>query len=354
MAINKTIIKNFQYHKNSVLDFVDGLNVIYGDNGQGKSCILRAINWACKNYPSGFSFKKRNTDKITSVSLNVDNNDVIRERNKKINQYRFKEQTFKALRSDIPEEITTYLNLSDYFYQAQHNAYFLFQDSDSEVAKKINKVTGLNIIDEILLKARQLSNENKQKVALYTSELKENKDKFNSYKGISKLRKKINQLNELETETENLKKTHTSLFKLIETLNRHQDTINELEPIVKAIRQGKMVIESYEQLQKDLADQKQLFKLILSYDTYQNILPYEQTLNELIQKTNKLEKLMDNTWGGYESLVKNYLNLSFLIGKTKEQQKEIKQLKITLNEYQQKEQKLKKQLKICPLCNKSF
>jgi len=47
--LKKISIQNFQSHKKTELDLVDGINVIYGLSQSGKSAILRALNWIIFN-----------------------------------------------------------------------------------------------------------------------------------------------------------------------------------------------------------------------------------------------------------------------------------------------------------------
>jgi exonuclease SbcC len=43
MKIKSIELKNFLVHEDSVVDFVDGINIITGQNGSGKSSIVEAI-----------------------------------------------------------------------------------------------------------------------------------------------------------------------------------------------------------------------------------------------------------------------------------------------------------------------
>ena len=89
--ITKIEIKNFQSHKNTVLEFDKGVNVICGESDNGKSAVIRAIRWVVENYPQG-------TDKINSnwnedfkeplsVKLYTEKGYVERIRDKKRNGY---------------------------------------------------------------------------------------------------------------------------------------------------------------------------------------------------------------------------------------------------------------------------
>ena len=45
--LKKLILKNFQSHSDSELEFDKGINVICGNSDSGKSSIIRSFIWAC-------------------------------------------------------------------------------------------------------------------------------------------------------------------------------------------------------------------------------------------------------------------------------------------------------------------
>ena len=57
--ITKIEIKNFQSHKDTMIDFDKGINSICGESDNGKTAIIRAIRWVIENRPLG-------TDKLNS------------------------------------------------------------------------------------------------------------------------------------------------------------------------------------------------------------------------------------------------------------------------------------------------
>lgn len=56
LAISKVIIKGFQSHEDTVVDFGPGLNAIIGSSDSGKSSIIRALRFALYNEPRGADF----------------------------------------------------------------------------------------------------------------------------------------------------------------------------------------------------------------------------------------------------------------------------------------------------------
>lgn len=47
MKLQKAEIRNFRNHSASSLDFTDGINAVFGDNGEGKTNIVEAISYLC-------------------------------------------------------------------------------------------------------------------------------------------------------------------------------------------------------------------------------------------------------------------------------------------------------------------
>ena len=60
--IKNLLLKNFQSHIDSKIEFDSGFNVICGSSDSGKSALLRALMWVIANRPSGDSIKNWNTD----------------------------------------------------------------------------------------------------------------------------------------------------------------------------------------------------------------------------------------------------------------------------------------------------
>ena len=111
--ISKILIENYQKHSKTILNLSKGLNVFWGESDQGKSSIIRSIKWAICNKPLGDEFRKHNTNR-TSVSVRKGNNIVRRRKSQKINDYIVNsEKPYKAIRSSVPEDVSSALNLPD-------------------------------------------------------------------------------------------------------------------------------------------------------------------------------------------------------------------------------------------------
>ena len=107
--ITKVELENFQSHKNSVIEFDRGLNVILGNSDSGKTAIIRAIKWAIYNEPQGLSYI-REGESSASVTVYFNTGAILkRYRTKSKNVYYLKksngeEFNFESFGKDVPKE----------------------------------------------------------------------------------------------------------------------------------------------------------------------------------------------------------------------------------------------------------
>ncbi len=167
-------LRNFQGHVNTTLQLVPGINVITGQSNVGKSSIMRALVWVLRNRPSGAGehFKHWDTPKGEGVSVTIGlrgGTFVSRFRQGTKNGYVLGNEgdpegqtELVAIRTDVPDEVVDILNLGDHNLQVQHEPYFLIAATAGEVARSLNRVCGLDIIDVALRTAESMLNQNTQ------------------------------------------------------------------------------------------------------------------------------------------------------------------------------------------------
>jgi exonuclease SbcC len=153
-------IKNYQSHEDTTLDFHEGINAIIGNSNAGKSAILRTVRWVIDNAPSVDSKNNRNNrdkrgDPINPIeaSLSFDDMVIKRIKSKTRNGYDFGDTSFNAIGTNVPDEITAFLNLSEVNNSRQHDAKFLLTNSSGEVARYLNSILKLDKIDTTLSRA---------------------------------------------------------------------------------------------------------------------------------------------------------------------------------------------------------
>lgn len=142
---------NFQAHKELVMDLSPGVNVITGSSDVGKSSIFRMLEWVILNRPPGDEFKNWDMGKkdTTWVQVDFDEGFLFKERSKDNNWYTTPEGPLKALRSDLPPEITTISRMSEINIHSQHDRPFLIGEKPADIAKSLNEVVGLSVIDRL-------------------------------------------------------------------------------------------------------------------------------------------------------------------------------------------------------------
>src|SRR3990167_5357450 len=246
-------LQNYQSHLNSTLIFSPGINIISGQSNNGKTAILRALNWVITNRPQGIAFKSNFSDKKETcrVSLIINDIEITRERNNSINSYQIGSSLFTTIGNDVPSEVSSAINISELNVSNQFEKHFLITDSPGEIGRTINKVVQLDSIDTL----------------------------------ISNISSKITSTNkELEFKKQDLDKLNTSLEKfkdydLIENLvkqiieydNKVKTAENKVKILYYIVTEGvrvEAIIASIENKYDGLEEEiKELEKLWLDYNT---------------------------------------------------------------------------------------
>lgn len=181
--IKNITVANFQSHKLTSLELHPGVNAIVGSSNSGKTAVLRALYWLRFNRPSGVDFvshwnqdKNGNPVKSTTVAIQLtDSLGIQRRRAKDFNGYTVHDprteapgKELEAVKTDVPEEIESALNMSDVNIQRQMDAPFLLSASSGEVARFFNRIIRLDLIDRVLSTAESRRRKTKQDIERLT------------------------------------------------------------------------------------------------------------------------------------------------------------------------------------------
>lgn len=152
--IKSVVIKNFQSHKDTTIEFDPGVNVIKGSSSNGKSSILRALGYVINNKPIGMrhisywaKHKKTITDECR-VTINFDDCSVARIRGD-INGYQIDDgKPLEAIESGVPQQVTDACRISEINIQKQLDAPFLLSSSSGQISQFFNRIMKLEDADE--------------------------------------------------------------------------------------------------------------------------------------------------------------------------------------------------------------
>jgi len=327
----KIEIKNFQSHKNTILEFDKGVNVICGESDNGKSAVIRAIKWVVENQPQGTEKINSNWNEDfkgpLSVKLYTEKGYVERIRDKKRNGYNIckngeEEIILDAIGKGVPKEVTDFLNVSDVNFQYQLDPIYLLSKTPGQASQYLNEIVHLDSIDKIMSIAdsdkRQLSSEQK----IVEADIKKLEEELKNTEWIN--------------EADNLYIRTKKLNSMVDNINVQASELYSS-------------INNYETLESSKMDLTEHNKLI------------GKIMDILIPDTNELEKSI-NDYDLYSSQVvdlseaKKFVNEidSIIISDTKELEDSISQyseLSDNVQQYEKELVELKSSLpSICPLC----
>jgi len=259
MSISKLQITNFQKHENLRVDFDPKITAIVGPSDTGKSAIIRALRWVISNRPLGEQFIRWGSKKA-EVKARINEKTIRRRRGGGENVYELGDKKFEAFGNNVPPEIGKSINLADANIQLQHEFPFWMSLSSWEFAKELNKITNLEIIDEVTSKIASIIRQLNAEKDVVQQRLEVQKEKKDSLKFVVIVDRELKALEDLQTafsekqeKIDNLSKLLDNLYLLNRGIITKRSKKLQLDGIIE---QGEKVIslrKKYNQL-RDLVD----------------------------------------------------------------------------------------------------
>lgn len=209
--INSLEIKNIQSHKDSKLEFSPGINALVGTSNNGKSAILRALNWAIYNRPLGTEIllsnwaydKNGKQNDEMYVKIKKGNSVLIRRKTKSENEYILNDERMEAIKTDVPESVKNFFSLSETNIQRQLDSPFLLSLSSGKIAEYFNKIVRLDIIDKVLTNAETTRRNTKNRLLGYKEEQSRLEDELKKYEWIPSVEKLIEKYKAVNSKYQN-------------------------------------------------------------------------------------------------------------------------------------------------------
>ncbi len=399
--IKSISLNNFESHKKSKLEFCEGVNVISGTSGHGKSSIVKAFDWTFNNKPSGSPFISSFAKGKELTISNVETTDGVirREKNKSNNQYIINndhKNPLKALRSDVPDRVQEISKIKPVNIQKQIDQFFLLDKSPGKVAKAFNEVAGLEAMDKALVIANSEVKEIETKTRIKTSDIKATQEKINNLLWVKTADKRLSKIEEIENGIEKATDKHSEIDNVIYDLQSINKQILENEFVDKAefdlaniyscmfkIDKVNSNILGLDSILSDIRKNKQTFKtnpdieepesvlifdLIpltkLNYDTEINSLSktllkadknalrlegYKDT--DIVQKSLKQAIIRAKKEKKTNDLI---LNINKILSPMKTIKKQILPIKKEIKKLEREESAFKEEIQVCPTCGKLF
>jgi exonuclease SbcC len=339
-VISSIRIQNYQSHEDSKIELVPGVNIFTGSSDSGKSAIVRALRWVILNLPRGDRFRSK-WGGDTEVTVRFDNGEdqdlveLSRIRSSKVNGYQFETMTWKALTSGVPDEVSKLLRMSEVNFQCQHDTAFMLAQSAPDLARFLNNIVGLELIDGVSSYANGLKLREQEKAKYVRENIEklevEKKALDDSVKDGETVDELDDKLQELKAVTEkeekvgfyitNLTQTETALkefatvevdrkqsWHLVMLADRLQDFIKRGRLIKEAIVGLKEVSEGLSSI--PTVSKKGLEALLEQIQDYNKVLEQELVLGRIMGEirgvTSKLF-IVTNEWGSAKDELKKIM-----------------------------------------------
>ena len=291
--INSLKIRNFQSHEETNLKFSPGVNVIVGPSDCGKTAILRSFYWNTHNRPSGDAFRRKGT-KETSVVLQTNEGfSITRKKSKSKNLYVLsspggKDLEFTAFGQSVPEEILQTLNLAALNFQGQHDPPFLLSSSPGEVARHLNNLVNIDVIDS----SQKNINRRMRRFQVAVSTGKERitgiKNEIKEYDYLPEMERRITALEGCQKTLENLKARKNKLKILVRKAYDATRELSEFQESQKSLKKIEPCIINILRAREHRTNiQEQAEQLEDTLDKY------KKTIRSLEKAEEKNKKLLD-------------------------------------------------------------
>ncbi len=227
MPLERLLLQDFQCHSSLGIAFDPRVTCLMGPSDVGKSAVLRAIRWVAFNRPLGDACVREGAERST-VKLLVDGQTVRRKRGKGINSYELDKQKYEAFGNNVPEQIENLLNLSDANVQGQHDPSFWFSLSPAEVARQLNQVVDLDVMDVVVARVVSRVRSVGAEQGVVTKRLTEAQGELEGLSYVPEVEKEIEKLEALEESCITDESGLLGLESVIEDVEEAKDNIVEI------------------------------------------------------------------------------------------------------------------------------
>lgn len=368
MKIKKLQIKNFQAHKDTTLEFNEGLNVITGATNTGKSSILRALKKVIRDTPGGNNFVNID-EKECVISVETEDNEITRhiaissKGDTKTNEYILNDELFAKFGKEVPIEIIRALRMPEIDFDSikvdlnfadQLEGPFLLSSTPSLKAKVLGKLSGVDVLDRAIIQTNKCLRKTSNEVKNDTVSIEKLNQELSEFIDISKCEKELSGLNQ------SLNKIEQDLL-LLEKLKGFKNSLDDVVKRGKKIKKDLENLEivgtiNFDTIEKDFI----LFQKIkeLSVQTIDLNIKEEilQTKIKYLQILVSQETNFDSIESDLECLKRicDFEKQLVIFEKVEKCEKNVENLNISVGSKVEELKKFLTDLKVCPICNQTL
>ena len=286
------ILRDFQLHTHTVIDFTDGLCTIVGSSDNGKTAILRALSWALFNEPIESEIVQHNK-KHCEVEIHFQDGGIfIRKKGKNLNRAEIKrpedEQftVFKNFADKYPEELVEFLGnppksekLGNISYSKQSKKLFIIDESPTHLPGILADLIGVSDIEEAARKTAGDSKSFDKTIKAVEKEIEDiTKQIDENYVGLDDKLTLMNDINKILDEVDILENT----------IDHYDGYLVKLENINKQGKQAQL-IKKKNQAILDAIEDKVIYigNLQTTIDQYNSFINKHKRITSDIQKAER-------------------------------------------------------------------
>jgi len=338
--IKSLTIRNFQSHKDTKLEFVaPGVNVIVGKSRSGKTAILRSIRKILENRPiTGVERWVHGQDpkSVISITLETTDDHAVTWQGPNPQKYIVDGETLAGFGQSVPLQVSEALNLSEINIQSQHDRPYLLFDSPGEVARTLNRVVNLDIIDTALANVTALARRNNQDIRareIRLRELQELEDGFPDLEAaeefISDLEQQEQEIGQKQNKIYGLRSIQDRLSGLRNRLTKcrvpdgAEDRVNAMADKQTDLERKQYTLVMLQRIQQNLSGFQERSKALAV------VLGYEGTVSRLLGKQTQIQakrKSLTRIRGLNESIQREKQGLLSKMAIIRQEEQELKKI----------------------------
>ena len=338
-------LRNFQGHVNSKITLDPNITALIGESDAGKSSIIRAIKWIVTNRPLGTAFKNSNAkprDPFNTYLEFDDGNKVGLDKK----DYIINGKTITKFGTVVPYEVEDTLALNDLNIQSQHDKYFLLQDTAGNVAKRLNELVNLDIIDFVLKDVNSDIRGSNKETEEYKIKVANTKDAISVFKRLPHVEKLV-----------------SSLESKVDVCDADRNALDVLQNIYNSIMVNKDKVKNIEEwlnIEKVVEEIMELFtvkaeaeeNLTFVETSVETVRAYQEKIelcDHTITAELKLEKILD-MFKMHDNVREEINGVSGLLSKLELNLEGLSALEIEIKDKKQKLITLLLSTEVCPFC----